>query len=347
MKIFILESILFKGALYLATILTTLRAGSRVLYAIDHGGSIGVMDGPLILGPDDVASITKDQLDPDRGVEEGEMNESIEVSPLWETTYAFQQAVRLLYNLDDSDRKRMIDLGVSSTSKREREMMKGYYSMAAPHKTYETRVVEALEKNSSKKICSTIEEECREKSLIIANSKRQKKTGASATFLNVFKRISQDAIIGAVSACTEFGIYHLRRNAIRNKNTSHQERKPSVDYDIILSTTIDVPGTNGNPEDNLSIESKTSQVKKVAHVKAFAPNTFRILRSWFGIEESKFIKSFVDNGPFVSFQSNSKGAARVGKWSLLQHWNENNGNLNEFINVRGFFLLHTRWSVHD
>lgn len=310
MKVSVLDSILFKGALYLATILTTLRAGSKVFYAIDHGGTIGLMDGPLILGPEDVISIRKEQFGPDNVGDGGKMKQPIEVSPLWETTYAFQQAVRLLYNLDDSDRENMINLGVSSTSKREREMLKGYYSMAAPHKTYQTRV-KAPENSSSQKLCGSNTEKYGDKSLVIIDSKREKKTGA--TFLKALKRKSQDAIISGFRTCTEFGkLFHPDPNDLRDKLTSHQEVEISADYDTILSKTIDVPSTDGKCTDDKLNESTTSRVKKVAHVKAFAPNTFRTLRSWFGIKESDFISSFLEKGPFVSFQSNSKGAARVG-----------------------------------
>ena len=104
------------------------------------------------------------------------------------------------------------------------------------------------------------------------------------------------------------------RNARRHYNKLDQNGKSSLDYDIILSTTIDVPHTNGRPKDESLNETRNCRIKKVAHVKAYAPRTFRILRSWFGITEKDFIESFVEKGPFVSFQSNSKGAARVGKW---------------------------------
>lgn len=51
---------------------------------------------------------------------------------------------------------------------------------------------------------------------------------------------------------------------------------------------------------------------RLVDVKAYAPHEFRRLRSRFGISEVEYLKSILETGPFVSFQSNSKGAARSG-----------------------------------
>lgn len=58
---------------YVSTLIATLRAGSRVLYLLEHE-HIDVMEGPLILGP---------------GIK------SNETSPLWDLAQLFQQGVRL------------------------------------------------------------------------------------------------------------------------------------------------------------------------------------------------------------------------------------------------------------
>lgn len=50
-----------------------------------------------------------------------------------------------------------------------------------------------------------------------------------------------------------------------------------------------------------------------AEITAYAPDTFSALRSRFGISEHDFRRSVLHSGPYVSFQSNSKGAARSGK----------------------------------
>lgn len=51
---------------------------------------------------------------------------------------------------------------------------------------------------------------------------------------------------------------------------------------------------------------------KWAEITAYAPVTFADLRSRFGISEQDFRQSILQSGPYVSFQSNSKGAARAG-----------------------------------
>ena len=51
----------------------------------------------------------------------------------------------------------------------------------------------------------------------------------------------------------------------------------------------------------------------MAEFSVFSPDTFEHLRnSIFGISDSDYHQSIFESGPFVSFQSNSKGAARVG-----------------------------------
>ena len=53
-------------------------------------------------------------------------------------------------------------------------------------------------------------------------------------------------------------------------------------------------------------------IPRIAELSSFAPNCFSNLRTSFGISEEEYKKSMFGSGPFVSFQSNSKGAARVG-----------------------------------
>lgn len=74
--------------------------------------------------------------------------------------------------------------------------------------------------------------------------------------------------------------------------------------------------TEGELRFNATTTSKdgTSEtITRVAALSVFAPNTFQHLRnSIFGINEADYRRSIFGSGPFVSFQSNSKGAARVG-----------------------------------
>lgn len=74
--------------------------------------------------------------------------------------------------------------------------------------------------------------------------------------------------------------------------------------------------TEGELRFQATTESKEGTPKtavRVAELSVFSPDTFAHLRnSIFGISEGDYRKSIFSSGPFVSFQSNSKGAARVG-----------------------------------
>jgi hypothetical protein len=58
--------------------------------------------------------------------------------------------------------------------------------------------------------------------------------------------------------------------------------------------------------------NSTEGISRTAELAVFSSNAFADLRSRFGISEEDYRKSMFGSGPFVSFQSNSKGAARVG-----------------------------------
>jgi len=59
--------------------------------------------------------------------------------------------------------------------------------------------------------------------------------------------------------------------------------------------------------------SSNNQNKKTAQITAYLPDCFADLRSYFGIDPVRFQQTFLQQQQhFVSFQSNSKGAARTG-----------------------------------
>lgn len=51
---------------------------------------------------------------------------------------------------------------------------------------------------------------------------------------------------------------------------------------------------------------------QTAVVSAYSPRCFASLRSYYGLDDRAYRKAVLDSGPFFSFQSNSKGAARTG-----------------------------------
>lgn len=76
-----------------------------------------------------------------------------------------------------------------------------------------------------------------------------------------------------------------------------------TDFWISLKTTLQIDGCQS---------SESSDSPRIATASAFAPDCFADLRKFFGITETFFAKSIFESGPYVSFQSNSKGAARAG-----------------------------------
>ena len=70
------------------------------------------------------------------------------------------------------------------------------------------------------------------------------------------------------------------------------------DYDLSTEAELRFNSTDGK--------------SKIGELSVFSPETFQSLRSMFDISEESFRQSIFGSGPFVSFQSNSKGAARVG-----------------------------------
>ena len=74
-----------------------------------------------------------------------------------------------------------------------------------------------------------------------------------------------------------------------------------MDFDSCISKKIRLTGTDG------------VTTHQVAQITAYAPAAFARLRSQFKISDAAFRRSIFESGPYISFQSNSKGAARAGK----------------------------------
>jgi Phosphatidylinositol-4-phosphate 5-Kinase len=70
---------------------------------------------------------------------------------------------------------------------------------------------------------------------------------------------------------------------------------------------LDTAHANNDKDDHL--ECWQSDLPSVT-LRAYAPRTFSVLRSYFGLDNAQFGATLLDSGPFRSFQSNSKGAAR-------------------------------------
>jgi len=299
------------ACVYISTAIATLRAGSRALYIAKHDGKLGIMDGPLILGPEDVLQIKENS--------QGE--DGVEVSELWESAYGFQKAVELsLLGTTFSQEKSstpdqqfdVVTVGNIAIENKKR----GYYSLASPHKSSPAHD-DSLSKEN---------DDFPEQSSDVVLDGKASKSVSSFTFWRKSRMLPNNIRTETVSGDTS-SIHSIHQSLIgansgNKKSPSKQDEGGCDDDDELLdcstflSSIIPVPTTpTGNEDDENEKREKrsvTAQSQRFARIKAYAPNAFTSLRSRFGIEEDDFTKSLMGSGPYVSFQSNSKGAARSG-----------------------------------
>jgi len=320
-----------QAIIYTTTVIATLRAGSRALYAYTHDNEIGIMDGPLILSPQNIADLRK------QGSLEGE------VSPLWESSFGFSEAVRLLYDVNSLD-----DDVIVGNWKKEEEAS-GYYSLASPHKAFrELRKQEILDSMivEDDDASTTGEgEDDNETSLVtIAPKEMDRSRGQRSTWSLVksyFLTQSNQVVVKSKAIKSlwveiwkchpllggnpyffkkdeydEMGgnPYCFKRTVYEEEvEEEHDAKDEELDFDTFYTKTIDMPTLSTSDDLNSTDENDSgSQPKRVAHIKAFAPKAFVKLRKRFGVSEEALITSLLRSGPYVSFQSNSKGAARAG-----------------------------------
>lgn len=322
----IFESFLQLFACVIAAI-ATLQAGTRALHAV-HSNERGVMDGPLILSPFDVKEF-------------GGENEKGGVSPLWEITFGFSEAVRLLRDASQENDGIYSQFGLEKTTLTEKRKELGYYSMASPHLSFvkgdpvksdggkeaplkNTHInpktnEESLNNNEG----GSFDESSMQSSLVVSTpyttmvfpkaprTPKETKSPYLAVTKYINKISSQIKLLISVCHC------HVDPDQLEsvrgihfktNPDASYEEEMRDIgqDYDAIHCSRVSIPNDFDSNFDGTS-------TTKIAHIKVFAPQMFQKLRSQFGIKEEDFIKSILESGPYVSFQSNSKGAARAGK----------------------------------
>lgn len=278
-----------------ATVIATLRGGTRVLDAITHNDDLGVMEGPLILSPFDVDKRTNTD------------GECYTVSPLWELTYSFSEAVRILHDSNEDDSP-SDDVELSTWRSKQR-----VYSMSNPHKDYinqesEVPLKVVSESISSSDVSEKVEKED-ERSLIVSTPDTTiilpRDLNVYQKSLNIWKyllgKIKCFQLEGRKILPVDYSkLPRIEENP--NCNIAVDDDTFVLDFDTVYSRTLSIP---------LSVDSKDLE-PKTAQLKVFSPQTFKALRAMFGVDETSFLDSILKSGPFVSFQSNSKGAARVG-----------------------------------
>ena len=251
---------------YASTIIATLRAGSRGLYLVEHD-HIGVMDGPLILGPSD-------------------RNESV-TSQLWELSFAFQESVRLSVSPHLMDHELVVDdNSINQPSSLD------LYHMQSNETHFQTNETKNDEGFVEQKTISLDEKKHRFLNwslvpIFVSRAKLQFKSIDVASLRN-YMFLWQKAFWKGLGRIEEDNIINL----------DFFDGEWDYGHRLVADTIV-----NGKP----SSESGHS-----AKIMAYAPKTFQDLRSRFGVSENDFTRSILSSGPFVSFQSNSKGAARAG-----------------------------------
>ena len=316
-----LEAILSAVA-YAATIVATVRAGSRATYMLAHGGSdgvgMGVVDGPLILGPADVERKKRELVE--SGVDwldyvEDDGSGGLQVSPLWESSFGFQQAVRLAMHVGRPASRTGGGADCEWTEKIR----------------YASVDTEVLSQGQKKGIVSRIfagKEEAVPYSLSPRPTVKPKQGGASdggGNDIDNRLRLTFDwhrgtASWGAGGSSVHDGIANRkrRRGVLKLLTGGGGNDDGSLDFNSMVSSRVAIPVNSDVSDDDdddkggraKSATSSDRPPDRMAHISVYAPRAFARLRRMFGISESDYLRSMMKH--FVSFQSNSKGAARAG-----------------------------------
>jgi Phosphatidylinositol-4-phosphate 5-Kinase len=202
------------------------------------------------------------------------------VSPLWELATCLEHAVLLAARPELYENAKHVE---TSLIQLEPETPKTPYSMssfAVPTNPRENQEDELLDEEIERILneTDTIEESSRKTTLVG----------------RIVQRIPSVPVP-----------FFTSRRAFSNKEEDdYLSSFPDIDVDFTVSLTARIVLDPGNATEN--------RAASTAHVSAIAPSSFEKLRSYFGVSEVSYLQSLLHSGPFVSFQSNSKGAARVG-----------------------------------
>lgn len=365
---------------YISTFVATLRATSRGLYLLEHG-RIGIMDGPRILGPDDVRirrkmrrlqqrrrkqkHVTDGRQGEKRVIvwEDGKEEDAEEetVSPLWGSTYAFREAVRLALEQDRDD-KNYYRIISSQQKTSEKSSSASTDSIKVQSKLTPPRPSAVKHEKKPKKLkqkktmtprepyslspyptqSKSSKEETKKKSIpVLIMTSIQSAKDTVVSYISLASSMSIETMVSyMIAPATSIGHTisswtnmkwattgsldeHDRRRRKRRKKNDDNGLDETMDFKSIISSTIAIPTVQVDSDNNnvrihdkqpktRAESSSSTSAKRVAHIEAYAPKTFAKLRARFGIKEEEFCNSLLRMGPYVSFQSNSKGAARVG-----------------------------------
>lgn len=320
----ILEAVLSAVA-YAAAIVATVRAGSRATYMLTHsgdsgsdGGGMGMVDGPLILGPADVEKRKRDLVasgvDWLDYVEEKDGAGGFEVSPLWESSFGFQQAVRLAMHVGgardgarNGHRYRLPDTCGEWIGKIR------YASVDADMANGGSGSTRGQKKGVLSQILAGKEDAVPYSLSPRPVVKPKPGIGNNGETKDNQMRLTFDWHKGTASwGAGTVNANRKRGNGILKLFTSGSNDDRSLDFNLMVSSRVDIPSSSDVEEDDNDGGTSISgeQCNRIAHVSVYAPTAFAKLRRMFGITEPEYLKSMMKQ--YVSFQSNSKGAARAG-----------------------------------
>ena len=314
------------GFAILSTIVATLRAGSRVCYISEHG-AIGLVDGPKIAPPPVAAS----------SIVRAENNETI-FNSTTETTNkgASKQNSKDPYNPALYELAENFKQCVKISSSKESPQHHGCENLfrdrpianlpplpTASSHPQSPRSSSAADSSSSppppktflygglrqirNQIRSFVEEQTRtqpkkdpfgDKAYTLGYARYAPKTfreDKTSNQSSIASSSTKSSISKARSAVTEAVRATLNKNNIEGLLDYGRATEADYYYNAVSAASPD----------------RTTKRRRVAQLKSYCPETFEDLRSsTFGISEEEYLKSVL--GTMVSFQSNSKGAARSG-----------------------------------
>ena len=294
--------LVFRGISITSAIIATLRAGSRISYIREHD-VIGVMDGPVIL----------------KGSHNNETN------PMFEISEAFRHSVRLSYHPEYYEYVRQNVPARSVVKSRKTTTTTTVSSSEKPVELYQLSgqpyIIE-----TSKRITDNNEEGQNETSSSVDDGDTKK---PSTGFVRRQLSLVGSGIMIVPNICwysakqiskTPQSVLYVAKRVWYWRYWNDEDKK---NLEQAFAMTDDDSSYDDNNWDyHLAVEAKLrynsttteegNVVPRIAELSAFAPKTFANLRTLFGTSEADFQTSIFNSGPFVSFQSNSKGAARVG-----------------------------------
>lgn len=199
---------------------------------------------------------------------------------LWDMSVAFRHGVSLALNRDAYDFEYILNNDILPEVRVQSE---GSYSMS----TYDSNV-----EAETSELDSNIDRILKGEQVSLVTTEKKPKPSRKEAKKRVNKALAKAK---APTARQEASL------------TSAMMAADALDTDCYLKLSTIV--TLGDEEQHTSA---TGTPPKRARITAYAPDCFAELRSFFGLTEDAYERSIFATGPFVSFQSNSKGAARVG-----------------------------------